>query len=77
MITKFNEYLLNEAKKAKKEDKEEKVAKCDEKDEKCDKDEKVDKSSKSDEEKYLSAKQRKLPESLKKGIIKRMKKSKK
>lgn len=31
-------------------------------------------SSKSDEQKYLSAKQRKLPEALKKGIIERAKK---
>lgn len=44
---------------------------------KKDADEKEEKStiSASDEEKYLSPKQRKLPEGLKKGIIARMKKN--
>jgi len=48
----------------------------DKKDDKKDddkKDDKKDDSSKSDEEKYLSPKQRKLPEGLKKGIIKKAK----
>ena len=59
-IKNFNEFnSLNESKK-----------KC--KDEEC---ETKKDSSKSDEEKYLSAKQRKLPEGLKKGIIARVKKS--
>lgn len=48
-----------------------------EKDEKEDSKPKKSDASKSDEEKYLSAKQRKLPEGLKKGIIARAKKSKK
>ena len=54
----------------------------DEKDEKTtdkkdEKDDKKDDSSKSDEDKYLSAKQKKLPDGLKKGIIARAKKPKK
>ena len=56
---------------------EDKKGKKDDDDDKEDKEDKKDDSSKSDEEKYLSPKQRKLPEGLKKSIIARAKKSKK
>ena len=62
---------VNESKKHKKEKSEDKDEDDDEK-----KEDKKDDSSKSDEEKYLSPKQRNLPEGLKKAIIKRNKKKK-
>jgi len=55
----------------KKEDKDDKDDKKDDKKE--DKEDKKDESGKSDEDKYLSAKQKKLPEGLKKAIIKKAK----
>jgi hypothetical protein len=61
----------------KKDDKDSKDSKDSKDDKKDSKDDKKDDSSKSDEDKYLSAKQKKLPDGLKKGIIARAKKSKK
>ena len=70
--------ILTEKKK-KKAPKKEDAPKCDDKDTKKDDDKDTKKIdvNKSDEQNYLSAKQRKLPDGLKKGIIARAKKAKK
>lgn len=70
-IKNYDQFVLESKAKA---EKCKKDAECKEKETKEKEEPKKSEVSKSDEEKYLSPKQRKLPDGLKKGIIARMKK---